>query len=781
MPKLFVVMPFGTRKINDNKEIDFDNVYNNLILVSGQNAGYDVLRIDEVSTPGQISEQYLHQLFEADVVLGDISLPNANVFYELGIRQALATGPTLLIAVKDTEIPFDFRDQRIIFYELTSSSALTTAQTNLSHTLEKIKVDPGMSPVQSFLQKLGIQHKMSVDDVAFEHDLQGRIDRAKNALQLTAVWNWAKHYNNLPPLPLFTLSERLASESEFIKAIEVIKVAIEAKPNDFEFHRQHGWYLRNTGKDYYKDAEEAFRKSLELNPSDPETLGMLGGLLKRQGKYSEAEILYDRGAKISPENLYMRVNHAAMKLLSSPTKPDEAIQLYKELNQSLDSEIKPIDEWNELVRGEAEFVLGNIESAKKHFQTAAEITSNPNNLLSPADQLELFGSLGFKRNEAQKLASWIRTLHPRSRSYKQVDSDANEDTGPQENLPVIIHLSDIHFGSRKDKTRMHRFSKNEWSLTLKDHLHYEFSAPRSHFKYSSDRIYLVISGDLVYTGTSEEFKEVEEFLNATCSELGIPKDRVIICPGNHDIHWPTSEIDKSKRFDYYLGFLKSFYGTDLFRYKYPLIKWDFVFNSPRPHPSEIISFHSFPDDRIQFLSLNSCVFETEEHHYGYIGDRQLHNVKEHFEEELIKPGFVKIAVFHHHIHPFPEQVNLTELGEHWYDQSTIRGGALVEKTLEKYSFDLALHGHKHKAQLRETCVYDSSLGQEVNHLFVSGAGSCGVDSRELEHNIPNNYEVIEFLRIPRVQDANFLQVEWRDLALLPGSEWTTPKRWVLKG
>ena len=32
MPKLFVVMPFGTRKINDNKEIDFDNVYNNLIL-----------------------------------------------------------------------------------------------------------------------------------------------------------------------------------------------------------------------------------------------------------------------------------------------------------------------------------------------------------------------------------------------------------------------------------------------------------------------------------------------------------------------------------------------------------------------------------------------------------------------------------------------------------------------------------------------------------------------------------------------------------------------------
>jgi hypothetical protein len=36
---------------------------------------------------------------------------------------------------------------------------------------------------------------------------------------------------------------------------------------------------------------------------------------------------------------------------------------------------------------------------------------------------------------------------------------------------------------------------------------------------------------------------------------------------------------------------------------------------------------------------------------------------------------------------------------------TIRDAGLVERRLEKLGFDLVLHGHKHKPQLRETLVH----------------------------------------------------------------------------
>ena len=118
MKRLFVVMPFGTREADDKHNVDvinFDYVYRQIIRVAGATAGYEVIRIDEVVEAGAITHQYLKEILEADVVLGDISLPNANVYYELGIRQAISTGSTILIAYEGSSIPFDLANQRVFF------------------------------------------------------------------------------------------------------------------------------------------------------------------------------------------------------------------------------------------------------------------------------------------------------------------------------------------------------------------------------------------------------------------------------------------------------------------------------------------------------------------------------------------------------------------------------------------------------------------------------------------------------------------------------------------
>lgn len=112
-PRLFVIMPFGKRHTGDDVVVDFDLVYSQILRPAGELAGYSVLRIDEMLTPGLISDQYLRELFLADLAIADVSVPNGNVFYELGIRQAISTSGTILVALQGSTLPFDLSHQRV--------------------------------------------------------------------------------------------------------------------------------------------------------------------------------------------------------------------------------------------------------------------------------------------------------------------------------------------------------------------------------------------------------------------------------------------------------------------------------------------------------------------------------------------------------------------------------------------------------------------------------------------------------------------------------------------
>src|SRR5204863_5764398 len=100
-------------------------------------------------------------------------------------------------------------------------------------------------------------------------------------------------------------------------AVDVLRIAKSTTP-DYELYRQLWFYLRNLDPEHEDEALASFTRARELNPSDPETLGMMGGLYKRQGRFAEAREAYDAGARLSPSNLYMRVNQAAMAVLGAP-------------------------------------------------------------------------------------------------------------------------------------------------------------------------------------------------------------------------------------------------------------------------------------------------------------------------------------------------------------------------------------------------------------------------------------------------------------------------------
>lgn len=105
----FVVMGFGRRTdFESGRVLDLDKSYRNLIKPAVEAAGLRCIRADEIVHSGLIDAPMYEQLFNADLVIADLSTSNKNAFYELGVRHALRPFTTVIIAEDGIKtFPFD--------------------------------------------------------------------------------------------------------------------------------------------------------------------------------------------------------------------------------------------------------------------------------------------------------------------------------------------------------------------------------------------------------------------------------------------------------------------------------------------------------------------------------------------------------------------------------------------------------------------------------------------------------------------------------------------------
>jgi tetratricopeptide (TPR) repeat protein len=116
--RAFIVMPFGEKKAPDGAEIDFDAIYGELIGPAVEAAGLKPHRADAERRGGSIHADMFQDLLLAEFVVADLTLDNANVWYEIGVRHALkASGAVLTYALRD-RLPFDIAGQRMQRYTL---------------------------------------------------------------------------------------------------------------------------------------------------------------------------------------------------------------------------------------------------------------------------------------------------------------------------------------------------------------------------------------------------------------------------------------------------------------------------------------------------------------------------------------------------------------------------------------------------------------------------------------------------------------------------------------
>lgn len=143
----FIIRPFGTKN-----GIDFDRVEKELIQPAMMAAGMTGGTTGELIEQGNIRADMFEELLIADLVIADLSIHNANAFYELGIRHAFRDKRTFLIKSKADEVPFDLKTDRYFSYDAANPGANVDGLAKaLKATLDSQNAD---SPIFQLLAEL---------------------------------------------------------------------------------------------------------------------------------------------------------------------------------------------------------------------------------------------------------------------------------------------------------------------------------------------------------------------------------------------------------------------------------------------------------------------------------------------------------------------------------------------------------------------------------------------------------------------------------------------------
>ena len=141
----FVIGPIGDPKTSPDVRRHADWLFRGIIkpvFAEYFSDQFDApVRADDIAAPGVIHTQIIQRLFEAPLVIADLSLHNANAFYELAIRHMVSL-PTIHMYHKDWKLPFDVAPHRAIPFSRDDFAELETAKADLKSAVEEV-IKPG--------------------------------------------------------------------------------------------------------------------------------------------------------------------------------------------------------------------------------------------------------------------------------------------------------------------------------------------------------------------------------------------------------------------------------------------------------------------------------------------------------------------------------------------------------------------------------------------------------------------------------------------------------------
>jgi hypothetical protein len=199
----FIVRPFGTKN-----GIDFDRVDRELMSPALDHLNISGGTTGEFIQQGNIRTDMFEQLLIADLVVADISIHNANAFYELGLRHAFRDKRTFLIKSEGDEAPFDLKTDRYMPYHAADPAASLPALIKaLEATLESQNQD---SPVFQLLP--GLEPADPTKFIVVPLDFREEVQRTESSKNLDHLQTLSAKVDGFP---WTTMALRLIGKAQF--------------------------------------------------------------------------------------------------------------------------------------------------------------------------------------------------------------------------------------------------------------------------------------------------------------------------------------------------------------------------------------------------------------------------------------------------------------------------------------------------------------------------------------------------------------------------------------
>lgn len=275
--RAFIVRPFGTKN-----GIDFDRVERELIDPILREFRIEGRTTQEIATAGNIRTDMFERLLLADLVIADISIHSANVYYELGIRHAFRDRTTILIRAKADEIPFDLRTDRYLEYPKDDpASAIPSLSEAVRQSIRERRAD---SPVYLLLPTLEPH-----DPATFHIVPPGFTEAVRMAAESHDRAILALLGEEIQSLDWALSGRRLIGQAEVdLRAWPQARAAWEAiraeRPDDVEANLKLGTIYQRLGE--YSASSAALGRVLEqerlAGPARAEALALVGSNAKVQ-------------------------------------------------------------------------------------------------------------------------------------------------------------------------------------------------------------------------------------------------------------------------------------------------------------------------------------------------------------------------------------------------------------------------------------------------------------------------------------------------------------------
>ena len=186
--RAFIVRPFGIKN-----DIDFDAVERVLIDPALTRLGVTGRTTGEIISQGNIREDMFRLLLTADLVVADLSIHNANAFYELGVRHALRDRYTFLLRSNVDRFPFDLQTDRYFTYNKDApGDSVEALYRALRDTIDSDKPN---SPVFALLPRMKEQDRANF--MVVPRGFVEEVERAAAARQLGDLRLLAAEARNL--------------------------------------------------------------------------------------------------------------------------------------------------------------------------------------------------------------------------------------------------------------------------------------------------------------------------------------------------------------------------------------------------------------------------------------------------------------------------------------------------------------------------------------------------------------------------------------------------------